>query len=647
MVEELNFTEQFTLINAPAGSGKTTAISNNIKKLLKHSNKKILCITYTNRAAGQLNERIKHEQVQISTIHSFIGNYMTMFFKLRPIINHFGEFFEKEINYILASENEKQIERLNKYRVRNKIDINFTLSKELIINNIDFLEYGETQYTSFLYGKLSHDDLLKFTKSVFEKYPKIEKTVSQQYSHIFIDEYQDTHSEILDLFYNACLKTDIKLILLGDEMQQIYIDRVEKFQETIESKFTKNRSLVNNWRSQEYIVNILNNLYFDPSYLQKPQKKSYEKSNIYIINDFNEIQVSENVLQLVLFNSDLFKEINAYDLYCAYKKKYTEFTRHSTKEILSDISLDNPDDLMVILIFIIEISDLFDRKQYSLLIEKTLNYKFANKEIWKIKSHSDKIKVADQLSKLSEKLKQDICINELLKFLIENEVIYTSHIDTVMTHITSDEIFSEKILKVKIIEFINCYREMTKPRFSTQHAVKGEGYDHVALKISDGNNPNVKMHFFFNLFSKNLFDYNQLKAIDREIKKCLMNIRIGMQKSPSSISANDFKKNSELFHSWIQEIKNILMQNQILYENFFSVTFEKFEEKPNATNFKTCTREANKINGALLAYKLFYVGCSRAKLKLDVYVLNKEISEFRDEFIKKMKEINFEVNVKI
>lgn len=647
MAEELKLSEQFTLINAPAGSGKTTAISSNIKELLKYSNKKLLCITYTNRAAEQLNEKILHDQVKVSTIHSFVGTFMTMFFKLKPIIDHFGDFFEKEINNVLESKNERDFERLNRYRERNKIDLSFPLSKELILNNIDYLEYGETQYTSLLYGRLSHDDLLKFTKSVFDNYPKIEKTISQQYSHIFIDEYQDTHSEILELFYNACLKTDTKLVLLGDEMQQIYTDRVDNFQETIENKFTKNKSLSSNWRSQEHIVNILNNLYFDSSYSQKPQKKPYEKPNIYIINDFNEIQISTNVLQLVLFNSNLFKEIGAYNLYRAYQKKYTEFARHSTKEILSNISMKNPDDLMVILIFIIEISDLFDSKKYGLLIEKILNYKFANKEIWEIKSHSDKIKVANQLRKLSEKIKQDIDLNELLEFLIKNEIIYTFHINTVLAHIISDEVFSEKILNVKITEFINCYREMTKPRFSTQHAVKGEGYDHVALKVSDGNNPNVKMYFFLSMFSKNLFDYNQLKTIDKEIKKCLMNIRVDMQKSLSSISANDFKSNSELLYSYVQEIKNILMQNQKSYEFYFADIFEKFEEKPNFTNYKPCIKAVNKINGALLAYKLFYVGCSRAKLKLDVYVLNKEISEFRDEFIEKMKEINFEVKVRI
>lgn len=79
MAEGLNITEQFTLVNAPAGSGKTTAVSKSIRKLLMTPSKKILCITYTNRAAKQLSEKIISERVEISTIHSFIGNFMKAF----------------------------------------------------------------------------------------------------------------------------------------------------------------------------------------------------------------------------------------------------------------------------------------------------------------------------------------------------------------------------------------------------------------------------------------------------------------------------------------------------------------------------------------------------------------------------------------
>ena len=51
----------------------------------------------------------------------------------------------------------------------------------------------------------------------------------------------------------------------------------------------------------------------------------------------------------------------------------------------------------------------------------------------------------------------------------------------------------------------------------------------------------------------------------------------------------------------------------------------------------------NKIKKVLLAYKLFYVGCSRAKQELTVFVSENEIREYKEEFVDKFKKIGFEV----
>ena len=57
------------LINAPAGSGKTTYIENTILDLTsKYPERKILCITYTNRAKEELQHRIDNKNVVVNTI---------------------------------------------------------------------------------------------------------------------------------------------------------------------------------------------------------------------------------------------------------------------------------------------------------------------------------------------------------------------------------------------------------------------------------------------------------------------------------------------------------------------------------------------------------------------------------------------------
>ncbi|WP_273123952.1 UvrD-helicase domain-containing protein [Bacillus weihaiensis] len=644
MANGLNFTEQFTLVNAPAGSGKTTAVSKSIKKLLLTPHKKILCITYTNRAAEQLNEKVDNDSVEIGTIHSFIGNFMRPFFKLKPIVDYFLEYYEENIFTILESKDEKEVVKLKRYREKNNIKEDCTVTKQTIANNINYLEYGETQFTSFLYGRLSHDDLLKFSKAVLEKFPKLNKAISQRYSYIFIDEYQDAHSEILELFYNACINRDTKLVLLGDEMQQIYKDRVEGFQEVINSRFVREYSLKKNWRSQENIVNLLNNIYYDSTYKQHPQIAAEKKPKIHIVEELNNIKINQNTLQLVLYNSDLFKAIGAYNLYVAYNERYKNYDKYNSKEILLSLTMDNPDDLMVLLIFITEISDLFDNQQFGQLIQKIMNFRFANKEIWKIKNHLDKRKVAQYLNELSKEIKKDITIEVLLSSLRENEIIDTSHIDTVIGHIEIDVEFKNKINSVKFREFINCYNEMKNPKFSTQHAVKGEGYDYVALMVSDSmREPNVKMYFFLELFSKGLFNYEELTFMNNEIRDHIKSFSNSIGKKVSGLKAADYNEYEQQCNSCMINIKRSLLLNKQLFEEFFVNEFSLFEEKANITNFKKCIRTVNRIDGALLAYKLFYVGCSRAKKQLDVYVIYNSIHGFKKEFISKMKNIDFEV----
>ena len=81
------------LINAPAGSGKTTFIHNKIMEItLAEPRAKILCITYTNRAMNELNERFQYysnNNLEVYTIHCFVNNFIDIYFKNRKIIDEY------------------------------------------------------------------------------------------------------------------------------------------------------------------------------------------------------------------------------------------------------------------------------------------------------------------------------------------------------------------------------------------------------------------------------------------------------------------------------------------------------------------------------------------------------------------------------
>lgn len=94
----VNGIDNIFLVNAPAGSGKTTWIRKQIENhLIENNDDNILCITYTNRAAEELGKDIDSNKVFFGTIHSFISNYIGSFFEHRAIIDLYWELYKEKI----------------------------------------------------------------------------------------------------------------------------------------------------------------------------------------------------------------------------------------------------------------------------------------------------------------------------------------------------------------------------------------------------------------------------------------------------------------------------------------------------------------------------------------------------------------------
>ena len=194
MVNEI---ENIYLVNAPAGSGKTTWIRKQVEKhLLENDSDNILCITYTNRAAEELGKDIDSSRVFFGTIHSFISNYIGNFFEHREIIDLYWELYKEKIAQRINNiDNQETVEESNARYVEKY----GALDLETVYSNLKKISYSETQFTSLYYGMLSHDDLLSFTKKVVKKYPVILKKIRDKYQLVFIDEYQDTDADVWEL----------------------------------------------------------------------------------------------------------------------------------------------------------------------------------------------------------------------------------------------------------------------------------------------------------------------------------------------------------------------------------------------------------------------------------------------------------------
>lgn len=181
------------LINAPAGSGKTTNIRTRLKSIcLKEPKSKILCITYTNRAADELKKDLDSANVTVSTIHSYINDLISPFYPLKEALDLYWEIFKEKIEArIKNEERDEHIDQSNQHYIEKHGDLNVDLVRE----NLRELSYGETPFTSLYSGKLSHDDLIMFANKLIKKYPVLLRKISDKYNYIFIDEYQDISTQ--------------------------------------------------------------------------------------------------------------------------------------------------------------------------------------------------------------------------------------------------------------------------------------------------------------------------------------------------------------------------------------------------------------------------------------------------------------------
>lgn len=224
-------------LEAGAGSGKTFALVETLHHLLgtrraelSTAGRRIACITYTNAAKNEILRRIDEDPlVQVSTIHDFLWSLI--------------EPFQRELR-------------------KELVEYNKTLSRPFE----EFLHLGPevtVQYGDrarwFPEGHLHHDDVIKLAQRIVLKYPKLARIDADRFPYIFVDEFQDTFKETIDLLLNGLLAARegrIVIGLFGDSMQNIYDDGVGAVDDERLEHITKHE----NFRSARPIVDLLNKI---------------------------------------------------------------------------------------------------------------------------------------------------------------------------------------------------------------------------------------------------------------------------------------------------------------------------------------------------------------------------------------------------
>ena len=640
--------ENLFLVNAPAGSGKTTWIRKNVRKyLLQNPTDNVLCITYTNRAAEELGKDVDSNRVYFGTIHSFINDFIGSFFSHESILELYWEVYKNQI--VERIENVSQNGNWAESNMRY-IEKYGGLTPEIVRSNITMISYNQAPFNSLYRGALGHDDLISFTRLAVERFPVIKKKISDKYQVVFIDEYQDTATDVLQIFYSSMIGKKSKLYLLGDKMQQIYRNYNGEF-ETYFNIFNKSINLSVNYRTTPKIVSILNKIYNDECYKQTAYEKNKDENmdflpEVRIVTDI-EKNVSELMEQykdsliLYLSNKSRFYNIGVGELYDAYSgmEKYSFGKKYNAVDVLTKEEIRENDALLSFLFTVNIIVDYFTKEFYGevfRIIRKAGTY--FNCEKFSIRKHIDKRLVKDKLDDIVALYNElSTTVDDFLSLCVEKKYIREEFYSAVVEENDYQLVKNVKVQEVKVLADY-----MSDPKISTQHGVKGESHDTVVFVADNSrSNPVVHMSKFFEMWSNidiTLSEFDAFYYIYSQMLNQIEN-KIGMK--CSQLKADTYISVASIID---EELQAFTKKNETnpYYIQLLKVKMDKYFGKKNVTNVKECLKEGT-VYGPLCAYRLFYVGCSRAKRNLVIMINKKDIEGFEDKLRNKLMITGFNV----
>lgn len=276
-------TEGPLLILAGAGSGKTTVLVNRIAYILKSERCKpwqILAITFTNKAAGELKERICNavpeggSDIWAATFHSTCARILRRYGDRIGFTSHFtvyGTDDQKKLVKDILKQLNYDEKMLPVKRVLNEIskakDEMLTPQEMLKIAGYDNLKQSVAKVYEIYQSRLKtadamdFDDMLCKTVELFQKCPDILEFYQNQFKYIMVDEYQDTN-KVQYKFVSMLAAKYGNICVVGDDDQSIYkfrgatIENILSFENTF--KGAKMIRLEQNYRSTQNILNAAN-----------------------------------------------------------------------------------------------------------------------------------------------------------------------------------------------------------------------------------------------------------------------------------------------------------------------------------------------------------------------------------------------------
>ena len=297
-IEELNESQRAavlygdgpSLVIAGAGSGKTRVLTYKIAYLLENGYNpwNILALTFTNKAAREMKERIARQVGEQRARYLWMGTFHSVFSRiLRAEASHIG--FTSQFTIYDSADSKSLLRSIikemgldEKTYKPGSVQARISNAKNHLVSPSGYAANKEAYeadaaakmpairdiYSRYWErcrqaGAMDFDDLLVYTYILFRDFPEVLARYREQFRYVLVDEYQDTnyaqHSIVLQL-----TKENQRVCVVGDDAQSIYsfrgadIDNILYFTKIYPD--TKVFKLEQNYRSTQTIVRAANSL---------------------------------------------------------------------------------------------------------------------------------------------------------------------------------------------------------------------------------------------------------------------------------------------------------------------------------------------------------------------------------------------------
>lgn len=618
------------------------------KSQLVSTGQKILCITYTNNAKEEIINRLgENDLVYVSTIHNFlwdmIEHHMDALVAIH--VSYLYDLIKKNEDELLYDANDKpayQVYRgLNQAEIEAVADfifkddecyynlkklnagdfwqlLNIELGEELgdklttnkthvlkifscirrvynyknCLNNIsegvrgyDFIEYNIRNAECLYKNRIGHDTLLLYSHKLMERYPYFANIVIDKFPYAFIDEYQDTHDNVVSFFKLAIdrlkLSNSQYLIgLFGDPSQEIYSSGVR----TSVLTFDEVHKNINR-RSHNQIIDCINNIRGGHQPIKQVSiftNKNLGSVRCYIYpiamcNKYNiekiidsyrgewGVSISNQMACLVSKNEMLAEVCDFSQLYLKVKDLFITENQNNYNKVNDEFVVNNIDKFgsfastlyyyckpyyMLKINGDAPIIDLFPKlylqecsvNDIRMAVRKLNAMNYDDLGQYFVKLHG--------LLKSTKNKRVKLLIESLLPFEFESEEVWKDKIVRYfgLRNIKFDDAIFQSFLQVDFDEVINWMKYINSNKtdspvnFLTCHSSKGLEYENVIVFLND--KMNKKQTYFSSLINANLNselspDLEQVRRLLYvSASRAIKNLRIVL------FSDNDIEKNN-------------------------------------------------------------------------------------------------------